>query len=177
MFWLAFDSPAEPRLSGVVDSVIESLGSPQRIRVVKFQLIDPLSWIGVRPCVDLLMAIPPGEKSRSLWPSQVYPPICGNNAGGWRPSLNREATAACLHFRIAFLPFFSLLVCDVFLRIVLAVGDVNSHLKEEVGSKREGIPNILPVCPQDRPIRKRGQSRCHIHQLQTPSRDCARPDE
>ena len=62
MFWLAFDSPAEPRLSGVVDSVIESLGSPQRIRVVKFQLIDPLSWIGVRPCIHLLMTIPPEEK-------------------------------------------------------------------------------------------------------------------
>ena len=181
MFWLAFDSPAEPRLSGVVDSVIESLGSPQRIRVVKFQLIDPLSWISVRPCVHLLMTIPPEEKkgfSRSPWFSQVYPPVCGNDAGGRRPSLNREATAACLHFRIAFLPFFSLLVRDVFLRIVLAVGDVNSHLKGEVWSKREGIiPNVLPVCPQDQPIRKRGQSRCHIHQLQTPNRDCARPDE
>merc|ERR1719474_2625183 len=76
-------------------------------------LIDSLSWIGVRPRIDLLMTIPP---------------ICGNNAGGWRPSLNREPTAACLHLRIAFLPFFSLLVRDVFLRIVLAVRDVNSHL-------------------------------------------------
>ena len=107
-----------------------------------------------------------GEKavSRSLWLSQVCPPICGNNAGGRRPSLNREPTAACLHLRISFLPFFSLLVRDVFLRIVLAVGDVNSHLKEEVEGEREWIPNVLPVCPQDRPIRKRGQSQCHIHQ-------------
>ena len=45
-----------------------------------------------------------------------------------------------MHLRIAFLPFFSLLVRDVFLRIVLAVRDVNSHLKEEVLGKRNGIP-------------------------------------
>ena len=57
-------------LSGVIDSVIQIFGSPERVRVVKLEKINALSGIGVGASIHFLVTISP-----------VY----RDNAAGGRP--------------------------------------------------------------------------------------------
>lgn len=41
----------------IIDSVIDCLGSPERIGVVEFQQIHSLARVLVTPCVDVLVAV------------------------------------------------------------------------------------------------------------------------
>lgn len=42
---------------GVVDAVVEGLGTPERVGVVKLEQVHPLAWVEVAARVDLLVTV------------------------------------------------------------------------------------------------------------------------
>jgi hypothetical protein len=51
-------------LSGVVDTVVEGLGPPEGVGVVKLEQVDALPRVGVGPGINLFVTIPPSKKVR-----------------------------------------------------------------------------------------------------------------
>ena len=89
-------------LSCVVDTIVQGLGPPQGVRVVKLEKVDPLPGIDVRSGVHLLVTVPPESgksqfqvredrevKSRGFAESPNF--FLGGGGGGRACGRNKQA--------------------------------------------------------------------------------------